>query len=239
MPDDKPVAEISASGDGDASVRKSNDLRGQFSIGQMMVVTIGMSVVCAVLATVLRRLPEEQQTKGGLFILAMVLICFAALAIYYFRRAYVEKRAGGSHFITTAPLTSWFHIGGIASCTATLVLMAIGLVTVSKDHLALWGIWQYVYLSWILVAFSGRYLISAFLWKTNPKSVDVRENGLVLGAFMFLPWEHFHGFRWNKFTKKLMLLSKGRFIEWKVHESQREPLEKALIGFLPKKEGFS
>ena len=120
-------------------------------------------------------------------------------------------------------------------------MMVFGLVSVTVDQFMpdAFSFWNFAYLIWMLGAFCGKYLISTFLWKTNPKSVDVRTNGLILGTFLFLPWKHFHGFRWNQYTKKLMLLSEGRFIEWKVPANQREPLEKVLVGFIPKKEGFS
>ena len=219
-----------------------NELRpGQYGIGQMMAVMVGISVLCAVLAAVLQRLPKEHQTRGALFILLMVFICLAALAFFHIRRARVENQAGLSHYITRAPLTSWFHFFGILSCVGVLLMMVFGLVSVTVDQFMpdAFSFWNFAYLIWMLGAFCGKYLISTFLWKTNPKSVDVRTNGLILGTFMFLPWKHFHGFRWNQYTKKLMLLSEGRFIEWKVPANQREPLEKVLVGFIPKKEGFS
>lgn len=224
--------------DADSNVGGNSDLRGsQFGIGQIMAVTVGMSVVCAVLAAVLRRLPEDQQVRGMIFILAMILLCIAVLAYFFVRRGFVERQAGKCHFVTKDSITSWFHVCGIGACVATLAMMAAGLVFVSQQ-VESFRVWQFAYLFWMLVAFSGKYLISHFLWKTSPNSVEVRTNGLVLGMFLFVPWEHFHGFRWNKFTKKLMLLSKGRFLERKVPENQREPLERALVDFLPKKEGF-
>ena len=224
------------------SPNNSTPLRGgQIGIKQMMAVTAVISVVCAVLTAVLRRLPEEQQIRGALFILLMVFICLAALVFFHVRRARIEKQGGLSHFITRAPLTSWFHFFGIASCIGTLVMMGVGLafVAVGKDGVSVLSYWDFAYLFWMVGAFAGKYLVCAFLWKTSPNSVDVRENGLILGTFMFLPWGTFHGFRWNKFTKKLMLLREGRFIEWKVAENQRESLEQALANFIPKKKGFS
>ena len=221
---------------------KGDQLRGgRVGLAQLMAVTAGISFVCAVLATVSRRLPKEQQAKGALFILVMALICLAVVVFFYVYRGYIERQAGPSRFITKAPLTSWYHILGIASCVAVLAIMVIGLVSASRNDgkTFLLQNWFWLYLAWSLVASSSKYLISAFLWKINPKSVDVRTNGLILGFFMFVPWGRFTGFRWNIYSRDLMLLSEGNFLERKVPANQRDSLEQALLDFLPKRQGFS
>ena len=91
---------------------------------------------------------------------------------------------------------------------------------------------------WLIGASTCNYLVS-IAWKAEPGIVDVRQNGIILGQFRFVPWSDLRGFRWSKFTDDLMLLNEGSFIEKKVPKAQRETLEAALKEFLPKKAGFS
>lgn len=217
-------------------------LRGsQLSISQLMAITVGASVVCAVLASVLHRLPKEQQAKGSLFILLMMFVCLSVLVLFYTLRARVEKRAGPRHFITMTPLSSWFHVFGILSCVLTLGVMVVGLCNVAgtEGMSDVFLIWHFGYFIWMVGAYASNYLINAFLWKTDPKSVDVRQNGIILGRFQFVPWSSLRGFRWNQYTQDLMMLMDGRFAEWKVPVSQRAQLEAELEKFIPKKAGFS
>ena len=210
----------------------------QIGISQLLAITACVSVVCAVLASVLRRLPKEQQTKGAIFIFSIIFICLVTLAIFYFLRWRAEKLAGPSHFITKAPLSSWFHFFGILSCALTLGIMVIGLWSiVSLEDTS--TIWSFASSALLLGAFTGNYLMNALLWKTNPASLDVRQNGIIFGTFKFVPWSRFHGFRWNQYTHKVTLLMDGRFGEWNVPANQRSQLEAELGEFIPKKAGFS
>ena len=222
--------------------RDDRQIRGtQLSISHLMVITIGASVLCAVLATVLRQLPEEQQMKGTLFILAMIFVCAAGLVLCYYFRSIAEKQAGPSNFKTKAPLSSWFHIFGISSCVFALVVMAAGLwsITGTEKTSDLFQIWEIAYFVCMSGGYAGYYLINAVLWKTNPKSIDVRQNGIIFGTFLFVSWPKIDGFRWNKFSQKLMTSINGRFFESKVPKSQQARLEAELEKFIPKMEGLS
>ena len=199
--------------------------------------TVVAAVVCAFLARILQALPEEERTTGILSILLILFILLAYVVFSFWWRSWLAKKAGPSRFIARGPYTSWFHILGILGCIFCLASMAGGMYLITLDR-GIGTIYTVAYLFWTSAAIACNYLLGVFVWDVDPKSVDLRENGVVLGAKHFIPWNYLTGFRWNGINKKLMLFTERGLTEWYVPEAARSELSAELENFIRVKEAL-
>lgn len=217
----------------------SNSRRQRLSIGSLFIVTVWASILCSLFAASLRGLPKEQKTNGIVFIVIALVLCLGAFAYCYFRRVRVERLAGPRHYISRSRMTSWFHILGVCSCFASTGFMIFGLSSIQlvgdASGLVLWNM---IYMTWMFGIWAGNYLLNVLVFKTDSRSIDVSQNGIIIGVSQFIPWTHIIGFRWNQYTDELMLLFDGNFIDLPVSPDEREALERELLKFIRKKKGY-
>ena len=218
------------------SLMKESPLK--FGIWQLMVVTAFAAVLCAFLARIVQRLPKESQTAGALFVVAILGGMLVYVAVRFVLWSQLHQRAGARELLT-AGATMWIHhIMGIFFCAVSLFQMALAILTLSSDSNKI-SSWASLLNLCVPSALALNYLMDLFVWKVDKNGVDVRENGLILGNWHFLPWSSVSGFRWNKFTNKLMLLGSGAIVECGVPEDHKDALAAALEKHVPfQEEGF-
>ena len=218
----------------------SIDGKNQFTIRHLFLMTIVASIVCGFLSAFIRKLPEEEQFGGAIFLVVSLILIGVILFVSSYRRSLAIRAAGRRLYITRRGVTSWYHVSGIAVCVGTLVFLALMMkFMLSANELGWPIVWNYIYLLWIMGAYGSKYLMSVFFWKADTNSIDVRENGIIYGFYLSLPWKMLSGFKWNSYTKYLMLFYENNFLEYHVPKECRDELEKALLQFLEKKDSFS
>jgi len=199
------------------------------------MITALAALLCACLARAVRSLPKEEQTNGTLFVLAILVGFLVYVAIAFVWRSFLEKKAGKSQFFSRGSLKSFFHISGLFNCLLCLGCMIASLLLLT-DKTSSSTCWSLAIQFCLFGAWSINYLLSVFVWKVDSGSIDVRDEGLLLGVGHFVPWDFLHGFRWNKFTNKLMLLNENGFTEWPVVADRKAELHEEIEKYLPYKE---
>ena len=207
----------------------------QFTTRQMLILFVALSVVFAILGTILRNLPVQHWWGVMAYVSGVTVVGLVLLALAMRRRALAEIKAGPSRLVVKGALSSWYHIGGITTTLVTLLVISGGLIKVAMpdgEYPALSNFIGLITWSPFLMLTSGSYFVCMVWWKVGPWALDIRENGVIIGAFYFTEWKYLRGFKWNKFSNKLMLLTDSGFIEHVIPKHAREDVAEALREFL-------
>lgn len=207
----------------------------QFGIKQLLIAMVGVSIMCGVFVAVLNRVPEESRATATIFVFCVLALCLFVLILISFQRARLEKKAGPRHYVAMGSIGSSFHVSGIFCCVAILGIFAYLLyIAVSTDELSIpQPLHASITGTWFCGTIAARYLFCVFWWKSDPQCIDVRENGVIHGLQLFFPWSKLRGYRWNQFTKKLMLLTEDNFFEYTVPQKHHDEVSAAIEKFIP------
>ncbi|MEM7453302.1 MAG: hypothetical protein AAF456_02995 [Planctomycetota bacterium] len=208
----------------------------QFTTRQLLFLIVVASIVFAFLGNVLQNLTVKDWWRVMAYVGALIAIGLTLLVLAMNRRARAERKAGPSHLLVHGALTTWYHIAGITNSTLTLLVITGGLVKVAMPDAYFPALTSFLSMMTyipILVLTAGSYFVCMVWWKVGPKTIDIRENGVIIGPFHFTSWQYLRGFKWNQFSKKLMLMTEGGYIEHKIPARKREKVAETLRNFLP------
>lgn len=212
----------------------AQNVPSKFGILQLMLTTVLAALLCAFLTRLIRMLAPEEQFTGIAFVLAILIGMLAYITGSVIFRSRIEKRAGARQFFSSGSRVSFHHLLGCFWCTLWMACMALLLWSRSRTETStLLSVWPDLLQISVFGSFSLNYLLNTFIWKVSPGSIDVRENGLIIGGWQLFPWNSLTGYRWNKFSKKLTLFREGGFVECNVPEQHKAALAKEIERFIP------
>ena len=183
----------------------------------------------------LQDLNAAQRWASAMFFLGLFGTSTLIVLGLVYVRSRVERKAGKRYAFFQYPDSrrdTWVGSFQVVSTVGLLLFICyLVLFPQTRNRLGV-GIMHLLPLAGLFIA-TGSFLVRRLWWRIHVLSFDVREEGLIRGAFSFLPWSYMSGFTWNQRTGELMFRFSEGYFELRVDQTRRKEIEQALERFLP------
>ncbi len=162
----------------------------QFNIIDLFAMLTIAALLLAVAAPYLRELSTEGLLQLSLTTLVQSVIAIGAIVLLSAQRRSLLAGSGRRLGMAYCGEGKWRHWPAIYSVLVMLLVagaqlaLSIGLTTLKHDHHGM----RIHYLSQIQLAITCGYVMSRFMWRLYPNTIEFFENGVSFNGLSLKPW---------------------------------------------------
>lgn len=195
----------------------------RYSLRSVLIATTVIAILCAILATLIRSLPKEQQKLVSTVLISAIAGILSALffaCIYRFR---TEKFCGKRLFAFYPPKSfkkPW-RKSNLAQFVIPVVFLWFTLISnlifnIQHSNMPFnmqqISIWPLVY-NLITGFISGVYIAAFFIrfwWRGLSDSIEFCENGFILNGIRYRPWTNFYSYEKSSLHENKIVLRRKK-----------------------------